>query len=130
MNATDIHVQVGLPPMCRGRGKLVTHESDALTAEQCEALVYSIMSEDQKKTFSERLDCDFSYGIPGLARFRINVFRQRARVAAAVRRIPYLIPEVEQLGLPPGVLDLLKLKRGLVLVTGATGEGKATELAA
>ncbi|MDO8478485.1 MAG: PilT/PilU family type 4a pilus ATPase, partial [Candidatus Rokubacteria bacterium] len=129
MNATDIHVQVGLPPMFRVRGKLVAHESDALTAEQCEALVFSIMSEDQKKTFSERLDCDFSYGVPGLARFRINVFRQRASVAAAFRRIPYQIPALEQLGLPPGVLDLLKLKRGLVLVTGATGQGKSTTLA-
>jgi twitching motility protein PilT len=129
MNATDIHIQVGLPPMFRVRGKLVAHESDALTAEQCEALVFSIMSEDQKKTFSERLDCDFSYGIPGLARFRINVFRQRATVAAAFRRIPFLIPAVEQLGLPPGVLELIKLKRGLVLVTGATGQGKSTTLA-
>jgi twitching motility protein PilT len=129
MNATDIHVQVGLPPMFRVRGKLVAHESDALTVEQCEALVFSIMSEDQKKTFSERLDCDFSYGVAGLARFRINVFRQRGSVAAAFRRIPYQIPAVEQLGLPPGVLDLLKLKRGLVLVTGATGQGKSTTLA-
>jgi len=129
MNATDIHVQVGLPPMFRVRGKLVAHKSDALTAKQCEALIFSIMSEDQKKTFSQRLDCDFSYGVPELARFRINVFRQRASVAAAFRRIPYLIPELEQLGLPPGVLDLIKLKRGLVLVTGATGQGKSTTLA-
>ena len=129
MNATDIHVQVGLPPMFRVRGKLVAHKSDALTAKQCEALIFSIMSEDQKKTFRQRLDCDFSYGVPELARFRINVFRQRASVAAAFRRIPYLIPELEQLGLPPGVLDLIKLKRGLVLVTGATGQGKSTTLA-
>jgi twitching motility protein PilT len=129
MNATDIHVQVGLPPMFRVRDKLVAHESDALTVEQCEALIFSVMSEDQKKAFSERLDCDFSYGIAGLARFRINVFRQRGSVAAAFRHIPYRIPAVEQLGLPSGVLDLLKLKRGLVLVTGATGQGKSTTLA-
>ena len=129
LNATDIHVQVGLPPMFRVRGKLVAHESAALTAEQCEALVFSIMSEEQKKTFNERLDCDFSFGITGVARFRINVFRQRASVAAAFRRIPYLIPAAEQLGLPPGMLDLAKLKRGLVLVTGATGQGKSTTLA-
>jgi twitching motility protein PilT len=129
MNATDIHIQVGLPPMFRVRGKLVSHDSPDLTAEQCEALAFSIMSEDQKKTFSERLDCDFSYGIPGIARFRINVFRQRASVAAAFRRIPYKIPDVDQLGLPPGILELLKLKRGLVLVTGATGQGKSTTLA-
>ena len=100
LNATDIHVQVGLPPMLRVRGKLASHASSALTAEQCEALVFSIMSEDQKKTFGERLDCDFSYGIPGLVRFRINVFRQRGSVAAAFRRIPYQIPAMEQLGLP------------------------------
>jgi twitching motility protein PilT len=129
MNATDIHVQVGLPPMFRVRGKLMPHASPALTAEQCEALVFSIMTEDQKKTFSERLDCDFSYGIPGLARFRINVFRQRGSVAAAFRRIPYQIPAIEQLGLPPNVLELTRLKRGLILVTGATGQGKSTTLA-
>src|SRR6266542_4405354 len=129
LDATDIHVQVGLPPMFRVRGKLVAHKSGPLSAEQCEALVFSIMSEDQKKTFGERLDCDFSFGITGLARFRINVFRQRASVAAAFRRIPYQIPPVEQLGLPPGVLELIKLKRGLVLVTGATGQGKSTTLA-
>src|SRR5712692_6538901 len=129
MNATDIHIQVGLPPMFRVRGKLVPHASSPLAAEQCEALVFSIMSEEQKKTFSERLDCDFSFGITGLARFRINVFRQRASVAAAFRRIPYQIPSTEQIGLPQIVVNLTKLKRGLVLVTGATGQGKSTTLA-
>src|SRR5438552_2778934 len=87
MNATDIHIQVGLPPMFRVRGKLVPHESSPLAAEQCEALAFSIMSEEQKKTFSERLDCDFSYGIVGLARFRINVFRQRASVAVVTQQL-------------------------------------------
>jgi len=129
LNATDIHVQVGLPPMFRVRGKLVAHQSEPLSAEQCEALVFSIMSEDQKKTFSERLDCDFSHGITGLARFRINVFRQRASVATAFRRIPYQIPAMEQLGLPSSVLELTRLRRGLILVTGATGQGKSTTLA-
>jgi len=129
LNATDIHVQVGLPPMFRVRGKLVAHQSEPLSAQQCEALVFSIMSEDQKKTFSERLDCDFSHGITGLARFRINVFRQRASVASAFRRIPYQIPAMEQLGLPSSVLELTRLRRGLILVTGATGQGKSTTLA-
>ncbi len=128
-NATDIHFQVGLPPMFRISGKLVPLEGENLTAEQCEAVVFSIMSEDQKKTFSERLDCDFSYGILGLARFRINVFKQRDSVAAAFRRIPYEIPSTEQIGLPQIVVNLTKLKRGLVLVTGATGQGKSTTLA-
>ena len=129
LNATDIHVQVGLPPMFRVRGKLVPHKSSALSAGECEALVFSIMSEDQKKTFGDRLDCDFSYGIPGVARFRINVFRQRTSVAAAFRRIPYQIPAVEQLGLPGSVIELTRQKRGLILVTGATGQGKSTTLA-
>jgi twitching motility protein PilT len=128
-NATDIHFQVGLPPMFRISGKLVPFDEEKLTAEQCEAVVFSIMSEDQKKTFSERLDCDFSYGLPGVARFRINVFRQRDSVAAAFRRIPYEIPSTEQIGLPPAVVNLTKLKRGLVLVTGATGQGKSTTIA-
>ncbi len=128
-NATDIHFQAGLPPMFRVAGKLVAFESEKLTAELCEALLFSLMSEDQKKAFAERLDCDFSYGIPGLARFRINVFKQRDSVAAAFRRIPYEIPTVQQLGLPQAVVDLTRLRRGLVLVTGATGQGKSTTLA-
>jgi twitching motility protein PilT len=129
LNATDIHVQVGLPPMFRVRGKLVPHKSPALTAEQSEALIFSVMSEEQKKVFAGRLDCDFSYGIPGLSRFRINVFRERTSVAAAFRRIPYQIPAVDQLGLPASVIELTRLKRGLILVTGATGQGKSTTLA-
>ena len=96
-NATDIHFQVGLPAMFRISGKLVPFDEEKLTAEQCEAVVFSIMSEEQKKTFAERLDCDFSYGIPGLTRFRINVFKQRGTVAAAFRRIPYEIPSTEQI---------------------------------
>ena len=97
-NATDIHFQVGLPPMFRISGKLVPFDEEKLTAEQCEAVVFAIMSEDQKKAFAERLDCDFSYGLPGVARFRINVFKQRESVAAAFRRIPYEIPSTDQIG--------------------------------
>src|SRR5260370_8106167 len=79
MNATDVHIQVGLPPMFRVRGKLIAHESQPLTAEQCEALVFSIMSEDQKKTFSEPLDCDFSFSITGPPPFPITFFRHPPR---------------------------------------------------
>src|SRR5438128_4010070 len=128
-NATDIHFQVGLPAMFRISSKLVAVDAAKLTAEQCEAVVFSIMSEEQKKTFAERLHCDFSYGSPGLTRFRISVFKQRGTVAAAFRRIPYEVPSTEQIGLPPAVVNLTKLKRGLVLVTGATGQGKSTTIA-
>jgi len=96
LNATDIHVQVGLPPIFRVRGKLVAHQSEPLSAEQCEALVFSIMSEDQKKTFSERLDCDFSHGIAGLARFRINVFLHTKTPAQGIDRIVDVFPPHQQ----------------------------------
>jgi Tfp pilus assembly pilus retraction ATPase PilT len=96
LNATDIHVQVGLPPIFRVRGKLVAHQAEPLSAEQCEALVFSIMSEDQKKTFSERLDCDFSHGIAGLARFRINVFLHTKTPAQGIDRIVDVFPPHQQ----------------------------------
>ncbi len=129
-NATDVHLQVGLPPVYRVQKKLVTFGGENLSGEKVQELVFSIMTEQQKRTFREKLDYDFSYGIPGLARFRINTFMQRDSVAAALRRIPYDIPPVDSLGLPPSVLELIKLKRGFVLVTGATGQGKSTTLAA
>jgi len=128
-NATDIHIQVGLPPVLRVQTKLVPLDGDRLNAEQTERLVLSLMAEHQKKVFHERLEFDFSFGIPGLARFRINAFRQRDSVAAAFRRIPYEIPTVDWLGLPSSIIDLTKLKRGFVLLTGATGQGKSTTLA-
>ena len=128
-NASDIHLQVGLPPVFRIQKKLVQFDRDPLAADQVEKLVFEIMTEHQKRLFQEKLDHDFSYGVPGLARFRVNVFRQRDTVAAALRRIPYDIPPVETLGLPPTVIELTRLRQGLVLVTGATGHGKSTTLA-
>jgi twitching motility protein PilT len=127
--ATDIHLQVGLPPMYRVKKQLIAYDTHKLVADQVEKLVFAIMNDHQRKVFQERLDYDFSYGVPGLARFRVNVFKQRDTVAAALRRIPYEIPSADKLGLPKAVADLTRLKMGLVLVTGATGQGKSTTLA-
>ena len=127
--ATDIHLQAGLPPVYRIQKRLVQFDGDKLTSERVAELVFSIMNDHQQRMFEERLDYDFSYGVAGLARFRINIFRQRDSVAAAFRRLPFDIPSLESLGLPSAIHELTKLKRGFVLVTGATGEGKSTTLA-
>jgi twitching motility protein PilT len=95
-----------------------------------EELVFSLMTDQQKRIFREKLDYDFSCGVPGRARFRVNAFRQRDSVAAALRRIPFEIPSFETLGLPASLMDLTRLKRGFVLITGAAGHGKSTTLAA
>jgi twitching motility protein PilT len=95
-----------------------------------EELVFSLMTDQQKRIFREKLDYDFSCSVPGRARFRINAFRQRDSVAAAMRRIPFEIPSFESLGLPVGLAELTQLRRGFVLITGAAGHGKSTTLAA
>jgi twitching motility protein PilT len=129
-NASDVHIQAGLPPVLRIQTRLVSLDSPPFSAEAAERLVLSIMSEEQQRLFRERREFDFSYGIPGVARFRINVFRQRDSVAAAFRRFTHEVPAPETLGLPAAVIDLAGLKRGFVLFTGAAGQGKSTSLAA
>jgi twitching motility protein PilT len=129
-NASDVHLQAGLPPVLRILTQLAPLDSGKLSPEDVEGLVFSIMSEPQKTLFHQRLQYDFSYGIPGVARFRVNVFRQRDTVAAAFRRFPPEIPAPETLGLPAAVIELGTLKRGFVLFTGAAGQGKSTSLAA
>ena len=101
-----------------------------LGPQEMEDLVFSLMTDQQKRIFREKLDYDFSCGVPGRARFRVNAFRQRDSVAAALRRIPFEIPSFETLGLPANLMDLTRLKRGFVLITGAAGHGKSTTLAA
>ncbi|HYB42615.1 MAG TPA: type IV pilus twitching motility protein PilT [Candidatus Methylomirabilis sp.] len=128
-NASDIHLQAGLPPVLRIQTRLVRLESETLSAEATEQLIFSIMSEQQKRIFHERLEFDFSYDIPSVARFRVNVFRQRDTLAAAFRRFPHEIPTPDALGLPSAVVELSELKRGFVLFTGAAGQGKSTSLA-
>ncbi|HXJ79475.1 MAG TPA: type IV pilus twitching motility protein PilT [Candidatus Methylomirabilis sp.] len=129
-NASDLHLQVGLPPVLRIQTRLVPLDFETLSAESVEQLVFSIMNDGQKATFRRQLDVDFSHAVPGVARFRVNVFTQRDSVAAAFRLIPHQIPTPEDLGLPLPVIELAQLKRGFVLFTGAAGQGKSTSLAA
>lgn len=129
--ASDIHIQVGLPPMLRVDGGLVAiNGSEALTEEMVEALVFSILDEDQKQILLKDKEFDFSFAFGDLGRFRVNAFHERGNMAAALRLIPNEILSIEQLGLPPIVNKFADYPRGLVLVTGPTGSGKSTTLAA
>ena len=129
LNATDVHLQAGAPPVYRVQRRLIQKGGDKLGPQEIEDLVFSLMTDHQKRIFREKLDHDFSCSVPGRARFRVNAFRQRDSVAAALRRIPFDIPAFESLGLSGSVLELTRLRRGLVLITGATGHGKSTTLA-
>ncbi len=130
MRSSDIHITAGVPPTIRADGKLVPIPGyPPMTPKDTQALIYYFMNEKQKKTFEEKKELDFSFGIKGVGRFRVNVFYQRGTVAAALRRIPYEIKPMEELGLIPKVKDLCHFSMGLVLVTGPTGSGKTTTLA-
>jgi twitching motility protein PilT len=130
-NGSDLHVTVGSHPVARVRGELVRLEKfPKLTAEDTLALLYRIMSTEQQKLLEINRQLDLSYSIPGLARFRVNVYSQRESLAAAFRLIPMGLKTLEELNLPPTLHELTKKPRGLVLVTGPTGSGKSTTLAA
>ncbi|HDL03956.1 MAG TPA: type IV pilus twitching motility protein PilT [candidate division Zixibacteria bacterium] len=130
MDASDLHITVGSPPVCRVDGKLVKMAYDILTPDDTKKLAYSIMNEKQRLKFETSSELDLSFGIEQMSRFRCNVFMQRGNVAVALRQIPYKIRTFEELGLPKVIADMAKLPRGLVLVTGPTGSGKSTTLAA
>ncbi len=129
--ASDIHLKAGLPAMFRVNGSLVPlKDSPRLPPEEISRMAYSIMNDTQKAKFREKNDLDLAYGVPGLGRFRVNVFQQRGTIGAVFRVIPLKIQSIEQLGLPK-VLEKISMEpRGLVLVTGTTGSGKSTTLAA
>jgi len=127
---SDLHLTVGAPPIMRVHGHLQRLKFRELTNKDLEALIYEIMEEDWRIKFVDRLDYDFAYEIPGLARFRVNVFWQRKGLGAVLRTIPSTIMTADQLGLPDAVRKLCMLTKGLVLVTGPTGSGKSTTLAA
>lgn len=130
--ASDLHLQVGLPPMLRVDGALVPSAvtQAVLNEESVETLVFAILDEDQKQILLKDKDFDFSFAFGDLGRFRVNAFHERGNLAAALRLIPNEILSIEQLGLPPIVNKLAEYPRGLVLVTGPTGSGKSTSLAA
>ncbi|HAB15143.1 MAG TPA: type IV pilus twitching motility protein PilT [Verrucomicrobiota bacterium] len=129
--ASDLHLTVGRPPMVRISGRLIpSGYENVLTAEDTKSLIYSILTDDQKAKFEEEHELDFSLGIPGVSRFRVNVFIQRGNVAGVFRTIGENIPTAEQLGLSEQVCQLALLPRGLFVVTGPTGSGKSTTLAA
>jgi twitching motility protein PilT len=129
--ASDLHIQVGLPPMLRIDGSLLpVSGSEALNEEGVEALIFAILDEDQKQILLKDKEYDFSFAFGDLGRFRVNAFHERGNLAAALRLIPNVIPTVEQLGLPVIVTKFAEYPRGLVLVTGPTGSGKSTSLAA
>jgi len=128
-DASDVHLSVGLPPVLRIHKELVYLDSEPLTPENTAEMMYSIMTDRQKELFKEKLEHDFSYGIKGIARFRVNVFYQRNSIAAAFRRIPFDIPELDSLGVPQIAHKIIQEERGLILVTGPTGHGKSTSLA-
>lgn len=129
-DASDLHITAGSPPRLRIMGKLVPLDSPILTPKDTKEMCYSILTESQKKRFEEEEELDFSFGIKGLSRFRGNLFVQRGAVGGAFRTIPFKIRGFSELGLPPIVEELTKKPRGLVLVTGPTGSGKSTTLAA
>lgn len=127
---TDLHVTTNTAPVIRVHGNIKRIEHPPLSPAETKQIIYSILNDTQKHKFEENWELDFSFGIKGVARFRANVFMQRGAVAGAFRRIPYEIWGFEKLGLPQVVSSLATKPRGLVLVTGPTGSGKTTTLAA
>jgi twitching motility protein PilT len=130
MLGSDLHVTANSPPQIRIHGDLQRLQLPELTPAETKHLVYSVLTDTQKKRFEESMELDFSFGIRGLARFRCNVFNQRGAVAAVYRLIPEKIRSFGELGLPPVLMNLSERPRGLVLITGPTGSGKSTTLAA
>ena len=129
--ASDLHLQVGLPPMLRVDGALMpVTGADALTEEAVETLIFAILDDDQKQILLKDKEFDFSFAFGDLGRFRVNAFHERGNLAAALRLIPNEMMTIEQLGLPQVVNKFAEYPRGLVLVTGPTGSGKSTTLAA
>jgi len=129
-NGSDLHLKVGRPPTIRIDGELEPLEHQPLRPEDLKALAEQLMTPRQVKQFAEEKECDFAIGVPGIGRFRVNVYQQRGSLCYAMRAIPYQARTINELNLPP-VLEEVALKpRGLILVTGVTGSGKSTALAA
>src|SRR5680860_1010455 len=128
--ASDLHLTVGVPPVIRLGGSLEQLDYPRLTPDDCRELIYSILSEEQRQNLETDWEIDFSYSVPGKARFRVNAFFQRNSLGAAFRLIPVDIKSLDELGLPRALHGFCTKPRGFVLVTGPTGSGKSTTLAA
>ncbi len=128
--ASDLHICAGVPPVIRLHGELSPLAYEDLTSVTTQRLVYEILKDEQIRRFEADFELDFSYGLAHEARFRANVYKDRGSVAAAFRLIPNKIPTIQEYGLPPILVDLSRRPRGLILVTGPTGSGKSTTLAA
>lgn len=129
-NASDLHLKVGNPPIFRIHGILTPLKMDSLNKEDLRRAASSLMTKEQQQHFTEGKEADFGIGIPGLARFRVNIYMQRGSIAIALRTIPHEIKSLDELNLPPILKNLAFTTRGLVLATGTTGSGKSTTLAA
>jgi twitching motility protein PilT len=129
LKASDIHLTVGVPPILRINGELKRYGQDSLMPKEIEEMAQTIIPENMWDQFKEKGELDFSYGIPGVSRFRINTYMQRACVAMAIRIVPTCIPSLEELDLPQTLTQIAEKPQGLVLVTGPTGSGKSTTLA-
>jgi twitching motility protein PilT len=130
LNASDLHLTAGSPPMVREKGRLRALDYPVMTPQMTRETIYSILTNDQRKRLENDWQIDFAYSIPGKGRFRVNAYFQRASLGAAFRLIPNEMPELDTLGLPPVLREFTKKPRGFVLVTGPTGSGKSTTLAA
>jgi twitching motility protein PilT len=129
--ASDVHLSAGYPPALRVRGRITPMEEyGPLLPQATRDTVYSLLNDDQRKRFESQKQLDLAYAVPGVARFRVNCFFQRGAISAAFRRIPHEIPRLDELGLPKVLEEFTRKPRGLVLVTGPTGSGKSTSLAA
>ncbi len=128
--ASDLHVSAGEPPLVRIHGEIRKIEGPALEKDAIHRMIYDILNDQQRKTYEEFFEIDFSFALGEYGRFRVNVFKQNRGDAAVFRTIPNRIPTFEELGLPKVLMDLSRLEKGLVLVTGPTGSGKSTTLAA
>ncbi|MDX2495203.1 MAG: type IV pilus twitching motility protein PilT [Desulfuromusa sp.] len=128
--ASDLHISTGTPPILRLHGEMIRVKSPNLTHDQAQALLFEILDDDQVQQFEETRDLDFAYSLPGQARFRGNILDTHRGIAGVFRLIPSEILTAEQLNLPEGVLKMTRFNKGLVLVTGPTGSGKSTTLAA
>ena len=129
-DASDLHLTVGAPPRIRINGKLIDFTNEKLLPPDIKKLLKDYINKERKDNLENGQEIDFSIGISGISRFRVNIFKQRGNLVATFRRLPYEVPNINSLGLPDTVINLTKAKKGLILITGGTGSGKSTTLAA